>query len=87
VGLYFSCKNNPLKSLEGLPTKVGALTWVTWHESLPLLRLLDLTWFIIVDAPDQVTSIMNKYKGQGRAGSLACAAELSRVGFKGNARW
>lgn len=87
TGLYFSCKNNPLESLKGLPLKVGALCWVTWTPQLPLLRLLQLTWIRLPEAPQAVDDIINKYLGQGKSGALKCAAELIKAGYRDNARW
>ena len=86
VGIL-QCDGNPLKSLNGLPSVLKGGIWLEYSPTLPLLRLLDLTGFMISYSPDAVKDILNKYKGQGKPGALKAAAELVRAGYKDNARW
>jgi hypothetical protein len=89
VGKDIYLWGNPLASLEGFPNHVYTAI-MGYSSSLPLLRLLNAThvlWHMTAPAPEQLDFILEKYKGQGRKGSLACAAELARAGFKANARW
>lgn len=39
-----------------------------------------------LDHLTQIEDILNKYLGNGQKGAIQCAAELSKAGFKGNAR-
>lgn len=94
IGNRYSCYENPLESLEGLPliTKNG---WILldYNENLPLLRLLsvkNLNNVVLVPSSSaesqQLVEILMKYIGKGKGGILQCAAELTRAGYKGNAR-
>jgi hypothetical protein len=80
------------ESLEGLENV--EMVKLDWQPRLGLLRLLVAIQIQLLpgnhgthEEVEAVQNILNKYAGQGRQGSLACAAELSRAGFKGNARW
>lgn len=85
----FTCHENPLKSLKGIPDTIGKVLTVSYEPNLPLLRVLTYPKLRIqlVDAPVDVYNILMKYEGQGKQGALACAAELIKLGYKGNARW
>jgi hypothetical protein len=87
VGRWFSCRDNPLNSLEGAPAHVDRMFYVSFLDDLPLLRLLEYDQFSLRDAPDLVQDIMNKYAGTGKKGMLGAAVELTKAGFKANARW
>jgi hypothetical protein len=89
VGGNFNCDNNQLTTLEGAPTSVGGEFHCSYNNSLPLLRLLlikDVKQLFFYPNNVIVENILNKYLGQGRGGALACAAELTKAGYKGNAR-
>jgi hypothetical protein len=87
VGGSFYCENNKLTSLEGAPGHVGGDFWCSYHASLPLLRLLQYKKVEIHDAPRSVENIMTKYAGTGKRGMLGAGVELTKAGFKENARW
>lgn len=92
VGDDFVCRGNPLESLDGLPSEIDGVVRLDYDANLPLLRLLVAKrgvdwWQTRTPVPEPVAAILEKYKGQGQAASLICAAELSAAGFKGNARW
>jgi hypothetical protein len=85
----FNCGRNQLTTLEGAPSSVGGSFYCSYSDNLPLLRLLlikDVKEIYLVPINDIVEDILNKYIGQGRGGALACAAELTKAGFKNNAR-
>jgi hypothetical protein len=67
--------------------EIGDTWFSSYRQSQGLLRMLVAKHIYLVDGPPKVESIMSRYAGQGRQGSLACAAELARAGYKGNARW
>jgi hypothetical protein len=83
--------NNPFMHFRNTPSHIDTVH-VTWYADLPLLGLLVVKNIGLIE-PDtgeemkDLEQIMNRYAGQGRQGSLACAAELSKAGFKENARW
>lgn len=87
VGGSMQVNSNPLISLEGMPSELTGGIWLEYGRYLPLLRLLSTTGFVMSFAPDQVKEILNKYKGEGKAGAIKAAAELVKAGFKGNAKW
>ncbi len=83
----FGCIKNKLQSLEGLPPKLKTVE-LDWWPFTPLLRTLvadEIRWWTY--PPDEVVDILNKYKGQGRAGAFDCRRELRAAGFEENARW
>lgn len=87
-----------LTSLKGLPKSIGRKISLTYRTNLPLLRLLfvdglrDISFFATELNSEQINSISNleeilmRYIGQGRKGALQCAVELTKVGYKENAR-
>jgi hypothetical protein len=87
VGGHFWCNFNHLATLEGAPRSVGGKFWVDYYRELPLLRVLQYNQIDIRDAPDAVRSILHKYAGTGKRGMLGAGVELTRAGFKDNARW
>jgi hypothetical protein len=87
VGRLFTCSDNPLKSLDGAPDSAKSGFVADYSPALPLLRLLQYHNFWLWNCPEDLLSILNKYKGTGKKGSLAAAVELARAGYKGNARW
>jgi hypothetical protein len=87
VGGNFVASNNSLKTLEGAPDHVGGYFEVDYSHSLPLLRLLQYNHIHVANAPKVVTQILNKYAGTGKKGMLGAGLELTRAGFKENARW
>jgi hypothetical protein len=87
VGGDFYCRRNSLTALEGAPSSVGGKFYVDYNTSLPLLRLLQYNKIDIEDAPQVVNQIINKYAGTGKRGMLGAAAELTKAGFRDNARW
>lgn len=97
VGEDYKCDgNNELNSLDGLPQTIGKGLYLGYRKDLPMLKILGvrnlkklyLKSIYINDEPliTPINDIINKYLGQGRIGVLQCAAELTRAGFKGNAR-
>ena len=93
VGGDLYCYNNPLTTLNGMPETIkGSMVCVYLHD-LPLLRTLNCQGHITFISgteeftPDIVIEILNRHKGQGRAGAIKAAGELIRAGFKDNARW
>jgi hypothetical protein len=96
VGGSFQCNDNPkLKSLDHLPEEIGSKLLVTYTKTLPVLRALVAKQGISFiknnieqegDA-EKVAEIVDRYKGQGQTGAIACAAELAKAGLKANARW
>jgi hypothetical protein len=92
VGSDFRCHTNPLNSLEGAPNSLTgegmpAEFDVTYSSYLPLLRLLQYTSFHIGAVPATVEQILLKYAGTGKKGMLGAAVELTKAGYKANARW
>lgn len=90
----YNCHLNPLQSLDGLPEKVGSLR-IGYRPNLPLLKILtipDIDFVQIIGLSSeypflkQLNKIMNIYLKQGKKGVLLAAAELSKIGCKGNAR-
>lgn len=87
---YFSCINNPLDSLEGLPEKY-LLVYLSYSTDLPLLRLVGRKSRIhnIFDSGlHPINTIFNKYVGSpSRQNIIACQKELIDAGYEGNASW
>jgi hypothetical protein len=97
---YVSVINNPLESLDGFLGCDQHIS-VTYHKDLGMLRTLMAKGGVRIYPPDdsdnvivvdlqrlqQLEEILNRYKGQGQSGAIACAAEMAQAGFKGNARW
>jgi hypothetical protein len=91
VGGVFNCQqNNLFVNLVGAPQFIGSDCWFDYHDKLPLLRWLVVKGSVLSGTwPLSVIRIMNdtRFKGNGKAVAIACAVELTRAGFKGNARW
>jgi hypothetical protein len=85
-GRFFAIEN-PFESLEGLPETINGLLIITYDTSLPMLRLLQYNYVTVDDGPDVVKEIINKYAGTGKKGMLGAAVELTKAGYKANARW
>jgi hypothetical protein len=90
----FNCSINPLQSLEGFPSEIGGTLWISYKETLPLLRTLVAhsivfyPWADNTDSPaGRVLSILKKYAGEGKRGVIRCQKELIAAGFEGNAKW
>ncbi len=92
----FYCYSNPqLQSIAGLPSEIGGQLYITYSQTLPLLRMLVAKGGVefVNDSVQQtgraitVAKIINRYKGQGRAGAFDCRRELRASGFEDNARW
>lgn len=86
---------NQLTSLEGLPKEIKLLLNLDYHENLPLLKLcFSKIADFYFQSPNlkleelcrDIEHILKKYNGTGRKGALQCAAELTKAGYKGNAR-
>lgn len=88
----YLCIGNNLKSLEGLPKILNGRIILHANHNLPLLKLLfvkDLQRIELLGymaSEKIIASILNKYIGTGQKGALQCAAELTKAGFKNNAR-
>jgi hypothetical protein len=87
VGGNFWCYQNPLTTLEGAPNSVERKFVIDYNPNLPLLRLLQYKAVRIHNAPTPVKDIMTNYAGTGKRGMLGAGVELTRAGFKANARW
>jgi hypothetical protein len=89
VGGDFSVWDNPLSSLTGLPTTIRGDIMLTYHTTLPLLRLIDHPFqqLEILQCPKPVLQILSTYCQEGKPGALKAAGELIRAGYKDNARW
>lgn len=88
VNNTYDCSRNPLKSLDGIAEKIEGL-FLTYNSTLPLLKVLQikhLDYLAFEPSEPEIENILNKYIGQGRKGMILCAAELTKAGFKGNAR-
>ena len=87
VGGALDCSDNPLNSLQGASAHVGGRFVCIYNKQLPLLRLIMYTSIQLIDAPDAVNTIMQKYAGKGKTHMLNLALELKQAGFVGNAAW
>ena len=82
----------PLEDLIGLPKSLANLLTITYREELPLLRLIETTYYVkINNAPDEVTEILEIGKQSRkniplRQAIIKCQKELIDAGFRGNAR-
>lgn len=89
-------QHNPLRSLDGMPENLHKIGF-SFDRDLPMLRALQAKNISLYntnpprdddyDIAVACDKILKKYAGQGHAGSLACAAELSDAGLKKNAAW
>jgi hypothetical protein len=86
-GDFFCYAYDPLESMNGAPSYVGGEFWIKWSKNLPILRLLQYKKVDLAFAPDEVQEIIQKYLGTGKKGMLGAAAELTKAGFRDNARW
>lgn len=94
-GNYF-CWKNPLTTFDGIAEDINGILYAPYDSNLPLLKLLSINGlkriqFDNFTGSDEhimntVENILNKYLDKGKGGILACAAELTKAGFKGNAR-
>ena len=78
-----------LKTLDHAPDYIGQ-GWLLgpYKPDMPLLRTLNAHQAImVVGEPDEVNTILNRYRGQGKKGAIPCATQLIRAGFGGNAKW
>ena len=88
-----SISHNPeLHDLSELtPVYILLLSYDKNTGLLPVLQANNLRWDQPLDnpAPERfdVGKILAPYLGKGRSAAIACAAELAKAGFKGNARW
>jgi hypothetical protein len=88
VGRNFICHANPdLKSLENMPNKVGNHIICDYKPDLKLCGLLlcDCPSMGIVNIPNEVKTILYKYKKSGYAGMLPFSTELIKAGYGSNA--
>lgn len=90
VGDY-TCHHTILKSLDGIAEEIAGALILTYHENLPLLKVLQikgLTFVSFYPGDNKVIEgILDKYIGNtSRGNMLKCAAELTKAGFKGNAK-
>lgn len=98
IGNSYLCFNNPLQSLDGVPTEMAGWFAISYSSNLPLLRLvlingvkrIAFTKGTPISSRNiqyiELSEVLNKYLGKGKAGAIQCAAELSKLGFKENAR-
>jgi hypothetical protein len=86
---YFNITGTQIKSLEGLPSVITALA-LSYDRHMPLLRALvasSVEWPSPTTAPKEVIRIIDKYAGLGKKGILGAGVELTKAGYKLNARW
>lgn len=91
---HFLCAENPLINFDGISELIDGECILPYNENLPLLKLLFVKNITRIGFQEEwgrhvmkdVSDILNKYLGQGRKGALQCAAELTKAGFKGNAK-
>lgn len=95
IGDNFDCRDNPITNLKGLPRFIGGTLWLTYDRELPLLDIMFVKGLQSVklwpeyptrDYIKEVEGILNKYINKGAGGAIQCAAELTKAGYKGNAR-
>lgn len=90
VDYSYICYGVLMNSFDGISETIEHMILITYKEHLPLLKLLTIKKLKYVEfhAEDNhpVELIINKYLGKGRSGMLQCAAELTKAGYKGNAR-
>jgi hypothetical protein len=95
VGKNYNFYGNNIFTLDGLPNYAGGVMKFDYFDTSPLLKILFVKGIRLIELigvdnnqseADQVSSIVNKYLGKGKAGALQCAAELAKAGFKGNAK-
>lgn len=92
-GTIWVNNNEELRDLKGVTA--AAMIHIDYHPAMALLPLLAIKNIQLANLLDyyplnevhRLRYIIQKYQGQGRAGSLACGAELAREGFKSNAKW
>jgi hypothetical protein len=98
VKRHYICYDNPLTDLLGLPDSVGYTFALSWHEQLPLLRLvtLDCTSVLFAgvgsnnDNNDKVTDIIHYCRIYGTSPKKRiwkCQQELIANGYERNAKW
>lgn len=90
VNNLFSCYKNPLKSLDGLPKFIRRIV-LPYSPDFQLLKLLlvnGLNEIIFEPSPtdesSRVRDILQHNLGKGKGNILKVAAELKRMGYKGN---
>lgn len=85
-------KNEGLRSLDGLPIDIDGIVEMDYSSTLPMLRLLFIRNLQRIDfnsyanGANIVEKTLNKYLGKGKGSALQCAAELTKLGFKENAK-
>lgn len=89
VNNLFSCYKNPLQSLDGLPKHMRRII-LPYSPNFQLLKLLlvnelyEIVFEPISDIAFDVLTILLNNLGKGKGGVLKAAAELKRIGYKGN---
>jgi len=92
----YSCGGNPLETLLGIPTNIPGTLFITYSPQLPLMRALvasEIKFDRNDVIPAYISTLLNKYAGQGKAGMMKCSSELLTLGKKldvdlrQNARW
>jgi len=85
----YLCHSNPLETLEGLANDIGGQFRCDITPNLGMLRVLmsnaaDVYDLALIGRPP--LTIINKWLPKGKAGLSACATELIKAGYRGNAR-
>lgn len=80
----FFCGGNDIKtSLQGLPAEIGGDLVLDYYPELPLLRTLATKGRIGIcylhPYVKQVSTVLNQFKGQGKAGAMACTLALLKL--------
>ena len=87
---YFGIFKTQIRDLHNLPKNINVLA-IDYDAQLPLLPALQAQHIDfpsgVSKAPEQVEEIMTKYAGKGKPGMIRAAVELTRAGYKDNARW
>ena len=89
VGEYILATGNPITRLRDLP-KCYMIT-MTWSPRIPVLRMVvnnkrPEIRFSEPSIPPGFNEIMDRYENQGPGALSACATELIKAGFRGNAK-
>jgi hypothetical protein len=97
VGSNFFVSNNHITNMNGFPQEIGGIVEIDYDPMLPLLQTLKAKGGVEINAHSRpavkktdyqkMESILNKYAGTGKKGMLHAAAELTKAGYKENARW
>lgn len=82
--------HNSFEHFQNTPAHIREIS-VTVTPNLPLLGLLTVGDINLYDSEDtpmtELTNIMNRYAGQGKAGAFDCRRDMRAAGYGSNAQW